>query len=167
MNYKWQSSIPRFGIPRLQPGEECGVIRGRSRYYREPPAPARGDSTFDDYLHRQRICKELLKTPRDKLVVTDQSREAWNPPAPAGGGMRSPIRSRAGCTRGRSRYYREPPAPVGGGSTATFHSEITGMNPNASFGVLYIVPLSFARGIIRLTLQTSSRLVGFVFSESH
>jgi hypothetical protein len=38
-------SIPRLGIPRLQPGDECGVIRGRSRYYREPPAPAGGGST--------------------------------------------------------------------------------------------------------------------------
>jgi hypothetical protein len=27
-----KDSIPRFGIPRLQPGVECGVIRGRSRY---------------------------------------------------------------------------------------------------------------------------------------
>jgi hypothetical protein len=25
-------SIPQFGIPRLQPGEKCGVTRGRSRY---------------------------------------------------------------------------------------------------------------------------------------
>jgi ATP-dependent helicase HrpA len=35
----------RLGIPRLQPGEECAVTRGRSRYYREPPAPAGGCST--------------------------------------------------------------------------------------------------------------------------
>ena len=28
---KW-TSIPRFGIPRLQPREECSVPRGRSRY---------------------------------------------------------------------------------------------------------------------------------------
>ena len=36
----------RLGIPRLQPGEECAVTRGRSRYYREPPAPAGGGSTI-------------------------------------------------------------------------------------------------------------------------
>jgi len=40
---------------------------------------------------------------------------------------------------------------------------ITGMNPKASCGVLYIVPLGFARVIIRITLQTSSRLVGIRF----
>jgi hypothetical protein len=34
----------RLGITRLQPGEECAVTRGRSRYYREPPAPAGGGS---------------------------------------------------------------------------------------------------------------------------
>jgi len=38
----------RLGIPRLQPGEECAVTRGRSRYYREPPAPAGGGSTADE-----------------------------------------------------------------------------------------------------------------------
>ena len=37
----------RLGIPRLQPREECAVTRGRSRYYREPPAPAGGGSTID------------------------------------------------------------------------------------------------------------------------
>jgi hypothetical protein len=26
------TSIPRLEIPRLQPGEECGITRGRSRY---------------------------------------------------------------------------------------------------------------------------------------
>ena len=36
-----------YGIPRLQPGEECAVTRGRSRYYREPAAPAGGGSTSD------------------------------------------------------------------------------------------------------------------------
>jgi ATP-dependent helicase HrpA len=35
----------RLGIPRLQPGEECAVTSGRSRYYRESPAPAEGCST--------------------------------------------------------------------------------------------------------------------------
>jgi len=35
----------RLGIPRLQPGEECGVTRGRERYYRGPPAPAGRGST--------------------------------------------------------------------------------------------------------------------------
>jgi hypothetical protein len=40
------------------------------------------------------------------LTFCGQSRETWNPPAPAGGGMRR-----------NSRYYREPPAPAGGGST--------------------------------------------------
>ena len=35
----------RLGITRLQPGEECAVTRGMSRYYREPPAPAEGGST--------------------------------------------------------------------------------------------------------------------------
>jgi putative N6-adenine-specific DNA methylase len=39
----------RLGIPRLQPGEECAVTRGRSRYYREPPAPAGGGSTTKPY----------------------------------------------------------------------------------------------------------------------
>jgi hypothetical protein len=37
------------------------------------------------------------------------------------------------------------------------------MNPKASFGD---IPFSFARGIIRLTLQTSSRLVGMKFEAS-
>jgi len=32
-NYSGSWLIPRLGIPRLQPGNECGVIRGRSRYY--------------------------------------------------------------------------------------------------------------------------------------
>ena len=35
----------RLGITRSQPEEECAVTRGRSRYYREPPAPAEGSST--------------------------------------------------------------------------------------------------------------------------
>jgi hypothetical protein len=35
----------------------------------------------------------------------------WTPPAEASGVIRPPIRSRAGCTRGRSLYNREPPAP--------------------------------------------------------
>jgi hypothetical protein len=33
----------------LQPGEECGVTRGRSRYYREPPAPAGGEKSLNKY----------------------------------------------------------------------------------------------------------------------
>jgi hypothetical protein len=40
-----QWSIPRLGIPRLKPGEECAVTRGRSRY-----PPLRGmNSTYKYY----------------------------------------------------------------------------------------------------------------------
>jgi hypothetical protein len=42
----------RLGITRIQPGEECAVTRGRSRYYREPPAPAGGGSTTDILLKK-------------------------------------------------------------------------------------------------------------------
>ena len=39
-------SIPRdFESPGSSKGEECAVTSGRSRYYREPPAPAGGGST--------------------------------------------------------------------------------------------------------------------------
>ena len=36
----------RLGTPRLQSGVEYAVTRGRSRYYREPPAPIGGGSTI-------------------------------------------------------------------------------------------------------------------------
>ena len=36
----------RLGIPRRQPGDEYAVTRRRSRYYREPLAPAGGGSTL-------------------------------------------------------------------------------------------------------------------------
>jgi len=47
-SFSFSKSIPRFGIPRLQPEEECDVIRGRSRYSGEPPAPAGRGSTLTE-----------------------------------------------------------------------------------------------------------------------
>jgi hypothetical protein len=61
----YAGSIPRLGIPRLQPGEECAVPRGRSRYYREPPAPAGGNSTSvvykQSFQNQNKFYKRFLK----------------------------------------------------------------------------------------------------------
>ena len=56
----------RLGIPRLQPGKECGVTRGRSRYCRGPPAPAGGGSTVKKILNNAVDAEEINFNAADK-----------------------------------------------------------------------------------------------------
>ena len=41
-----RASIPRYGIPRLLPGEECGAVPREAALLRKPPASAGGASLF-------------------------------------------------------------------------------------------------------------------------
>ena len=76
--------------------------------------------------------ESFLSCRKKPVRVEDQSRETWNPPAPAGGGMRRNSREVALSSASRdnstckfrctlflklgSYYYRVSPAPAGGGS---------------------------------------------------
>jgi hypothetical protein len=95
-----EASIPRFGIPRLQLGEECAVTRGRSRY----PLLCGMNSTYKYYGTAFVIFEfhsfDLQASVADDPTVTFRLFRLYTLFLKLG-----------------SHYYRELPAPAGGGST--------------------------------------------------